>query len=133
MALPDIIATVTIPERGQLGERLYERFRGVMISGSDMFDRYTLTEGGGHYDEHGAFVLEETGHIEHIHHHDKERGRTGRLLASIRMESRFGERRYVMEIYDRDFAELVNRRWGGVSFRPAQPSREQDEGVYAKR
>jgi hypothetical protein len=61
-------------------------------------------------------VQEDTDHIEHIHRYNAEEQRTEQLLASIKVEERFGDRHYIVEIYDRDFAELVNNRFGNVEF-----------------
>jgi hypothetical protein len=116
MPLPEMIARISIPEKGKEGERPYEKFRALVLEGLDVYQNYTIMKGGTHYDEHGGIVHEETGHLEHIHAYDKEKQKTGRLLASIRREKRFGETLYVMEIYDRKFADFVNERWGRVEF-----------------
>jgi hypothetical protein len=127
MALPEIIATVTVPERESSGRRPYEIFRGLILENLEVAHTYTLTKGTGHFDEHGAFVLEDTGHVEHIHRYDDEKQTTGQLLASIRTEQRFGERYYIMEIYDSEFARFVGERWGHVDH--ITPRRREEEGV----
>ena len=127
MALPKIIARVSIPEKGKGEEQPYERFRGLVLQNINIYQNYTITKGGSHYDEHGVLVHEETGHLEHIHAYDKEKEQTGRLLASIRSEERFGEPRYVMEIYDRRFAEFVHERWGHVEFISKEKKDEIEE------
>lgn len=127
MVLPRIIARVKIPEKGKGEDKPYERFRSVVLQSLDVYQNYTITKGGSHYDERGTLVQEETGHLEHIHAYDKERQQTGQLLASIRREERFGDTSYTMEIYDKRFAEFVNERWGRVEFISKEEKKERKE------
>jgi|GEM_PF-3566750 len=128
VGLPEVIAKVTIPEK-KGDERPYEKFRGLVLESIKNYRNYTMTKGA-YYDEQGALIQQETGHIEHIHHYDTEKEKTEQLLASIRVEDRFGEKYYVMEIYDRNFADQVEQLWGRVEF---LPKKSAEEPHYAKR
>jgi hypothetical protein len=134
MGLPDITARVSVPfEKGE--DNPYERFRALVLDGMDVYQRYTITKGGpegGYFDRHGAFVQESTPHIEHIHSYDTEKGKTGGLLASIREEDRFGRRFYVMEIYDRKFADFVQERWGHVENVPERERRGNESPGHSR-
>ncbi|MBD3210817.1 hypothetical protein GF318_05530 [Candidatus Micrarchaeota archaeon] len=130
MGLPDVIATAEFPER-EGTRRPYQIFRELVLTGANVYQDYTLTTGKGHYDERGAFVLEDTGNTEHIHHYDKDEEKTGRLLASVRTEERFGRRFYILEIYDREFAQRVESTVGGVEF--LAPEREDEDLVAGAR
>lgn len=135
MPLPEIIARISIPEKGKEEERPYEKFRALVLEGLDVYQNYTIMKGGMHYDEYGALVHEETGHLEHIHAYDREKQKTGKLLASIRKEDRFGETFYVMDIYDKKFADFVNEKWGRVNFivRRRVEKKPEEERLAKKR
>ena len=115
MGLPEVIARLDAAELAPDGRSPYEIFRSLVLEGMDNYQDYNITTGA-YYDENHNFIHEDTGHIEHIHSYDTEKQRTGQLLASIRVEQRFFGRHYIVEIYDRDFAELVNVRFGNVEF-----------------
>jgi hypothetical protein len=127
MGLPEVIARVDVAERAPDGRSPYEIFRSLVLESIDNYQDYNITTGA-YYDEHHAFVQEDTGHSEHIHRYNTEEQRTEQLLASIRVEQRFVEKHYIVEIYDRDFAELVNIRFGNVEF-----LRKDEEPALASR
>ena len=103
------------------GEEAWKTFQSALFGMKD-YEKYTRTAGSSFYVS-GTLEKSPKGFFEHIH--ACADGKTGEVLASVVRGEGFGNPNYTIKFYNQEFAELANRKVGGVNFLP--PVRKNEE------
>ena len=119
MELPETIARARIPEEGADGDRPYRRFFTVVFhtdgsGGKPLVFNAKYAKEGELYAAPGTLLQAKKtgGYIGHVYEWNSDMADKGKILASIRIENQFGQRFYVVDIYERSFLSEVMKRWG---------------------